>query len=291
MKGLSMIFQHNFFQLWHPVMLLILIAIGVLYFMVTGRWRNKYPNAKPVSSLKKTLFVLGLVLFYIVEGSPVKLISHYLFSVHMTSMAVNYLMVPPLIIFGLPRWLLHHYIYRKPKVKKITAALTKPFTALLTFSILFSFYHMPLIMDFIMANMDIGLMTIANIILFFTSFMAWWLVITPLPELNRISELQKLGYIFAWGVLLTPACALIAFSSEPIYSVYAGKTQLFGMTQVHDQQAGGVIMKSAQEFVFAITLVSVVINWGLKARKSDLKKDKDAYGVSAMAQSIRPKNN
>ena len=47
----------------------------------------------------------GMILLYIVKGSPVDLLGHILFSIHMVQMAVLLLIVAPFIMMGIPNWM------------------------------------------------------------------------------------------------------------------------------------------------------------------------------------------
>ena len=46
-------------------------------------------------------------------------------------------------------------------------------------------------------------------------------VINQMPEHQTLSGIKKVGYIFADGILLTPACALIIFADTPMYATYS----------------------------------------------------------------------
>ena len=50
--------------------------------------------------------------------------------------------------------------------------------------------------------------------------MMWWPMLNPLPEYQTLSDIKKLGYMFANGILLTPACALIIFDGTVVCNVY-----------------------------------------------------------------------
>ncbi len=98
-----------------------------------------------------------------------------------------------------------------------------------------------------------------------------WIPLIPLTrELESLSEIQKIGYIFASGVLLTPACALIIFSKVPFYTVYAHAPQLFAvLPYLEDQRTGGIIMKVFQELVYGSTIGYIFFKWAKKERENE----------------------
>lgn len=132
---------------------------------------------------------------------------------------------------------------------------------------------------------------VAHFVLTFTAFAMWWNVTCPVPEYNRLSELQKMGYIFASGVLITPACALMIFADELVYNSY-GNSQLIlpFLAPVDDQQAGGVIMKLMQEIIYGSALWYIFVHWFRKDRENDTLEASMVNDTSVRAQYILSAN-
>jgi putative membrane protein len=90
----------------------------------------------------------------------------------------------------------------------------------------------------------------------------WWVIVCPLPEMDRLSELLKVTYIVINGLLLYPACALIIFADDLMYKTYAHAPQITELlSPMDDQQLGGVIMKIMQEGVFVVLLALIFKRW------------------------------
>ncbi|OUM94694.1 MAG: cytochrome c oxidase assembly factor CtaG [Thermobacillus sp. ZCTH02-B1] len=281
----------SFEELWSPFFFfgVALAAIGYLYW--TGPWReNHLPGEPPVGASRRTLALSGFALFYLAQGGPLELLGHLNFMFHMINMSLSYLIVPPLVLLGTPafiwRSLFGAAFWRKFRW------LTSPILSLLLFNGLFSFYHVPAVHDYIMTNYVIHALYYA--ILLIAAFLMWWHVVGPVPEWNRLSELRKMGYIFANGLLLTPACALIIFAGEPLYRVYtdpaiwadalgyciggnaAAVLELAGgpsaftvLGPFEDQQTGGIIMKLVQEVMYGSILAYVFYQWFRKERDAE----------------------
>jgi putative membrane protein len=160
------------------------------------------------------------------------------------------------------------------------------------FTLLFSFYHMPKNHDWIMTHFTIH--TIYYIVLFLSAMMMWWHIYCPIPEWRRMSHMLTLGYIFMSGLLLTPACAMIIFASEPLFGVYndpqvwvkamgycvsgdpsvllskfEGPSFFNLMSPKDDQQLGGIVMKLIQEFINSAALYTVFMQWFRTERARD----------------------
>lgn len=278
--------QYSFSEMWHPVLIAILIVVAALYFLLIHRWRDRFAGGTRVPFANQFYFVVGLLLYYAVEGSPWKVIGHYLFAAHMITMTLAYISFPPLILLGIPRWfwkpVLHH-----PKLLGLLKACTTPFVIVVLFNAMFSFLHVPFIFNFVMARPI--LMVIEDYFLLALAFLMWWPVITPLPEMRELSYLMKIAYLFGDGMLLTPACALLAFSRHPQFMPFAHAPRLIWfMTPLWDQQAAGVFMKVLQEVTYSIALMFVIYKWVTTERKKE--KTNDPFAASPMSQALRPVN-
>lgn len=273
----------SFAALWSPVFIGFTIVMIGIYFAVIGPLRPRFRGAAPVPIHKKIFFVAGLLVFYLGFGGPLYLIGHLMFSSHMTQMALVYFVAPPLILLGLPEWLL-----RPMAEKKWFSILTWPLFGIIFFNVGLSVYHFPFVFDFLMSHYELHICYQG--VLFVGSLITWWQILTPVPELKQLSELKKIGYIFANSMLLLPACALIIFTNTPVYATYtdpnawqyalglclpAGEAvppelyeSLGLLSTLQDQQLGGIIMKMTQEFTYFGALGHIFYHW-IKREKAN----------------------
>jgi putative membrane protein len=167
-------------------------------------------------------------------------------------------------------------VLRNVMIKGLLTFFTRPLIAIFLFNILFSVYHMPLIMDTLMSN-SLYLMGY-QLLLQVSAFLMWFPVFCPLKEMNSLSELKKIAYIFGNGVLLTPACALIIFANNVLYDMYRDVVLPFRyLSPIDDQQLGGVIMKIIQEIVYGTVLSYTFFNWYRRERKKDEEEYPQGY--------------
>lgn len=280
----------GFQALWSPYLLATTILITTLYFYITGKGRHRFKDSEEISNKQRAFFLSSMILFYLVKGSPVDLLSHLMLSAHMTQMAILYLVIPPILLMGMPAWVLRKVI-NLPVVKPVFRFISKPLIALLVFNVLFSLYHIPVVFDTI--KVDMVYHTTYTTVMFVGAFIMWWPLVNPLPEEQRLSGIKKIGYIMADGMLLTPACALIIFADQPLYATYSemtawlaalelcvpagtlagldlGGPELFNaLPLVEDQQLGGVIMKIIQEIMYGSILAYVFFGWARREREKD----------------------
>ncbi len=58
----------SFTELWSPVFLVLMMAIGILYTFVVGPWRSRFRGNTPVSMKRQISFLLAVVLLYLTMG-------------------------------------------------------------------------------------------------------------------------------------------------------------------------------------------------------------------------------
>lgn len=268
----SLLKEYGLMELWNPEVLLLFAVLGFLYLQVVGPWRHRFAGAEPVSSRQKGLFISGLTVYYLALGSPLDIIAHhYMFSAHIFQQSMMLFAAPPLILLGIPAWLVRP-VFNHPGFKKPLAVLTQPIFAAFLFNAFLSFYHLPLIFDFATANEAFG--TLYHTVLVITAFQVWWSITCPLPEAGRLSELKKMGYIVVNGLLLYPVCAVIIFSKKMLYSAYLDVPRLIPILQpLDDQQLGGVVMKLFQEGVFIVALGYLFAVWYRKENRDNFVED------------------
>ncbi|MGG2095764.1 cytochrome c oxidase assembly factor CtaG [Bacillus sp. S13(2024)] len=290
---MSNLWIFGFEALWSPFFFLFMLAIVIGYLLIIGKYRHRFPNGEKVSKRKIFYFISGMFLLYFVKGGPIDLLGHITFSAHMLEMAIMCIVVPPLLLLGLPDWLFQ-YITSFRFIRMMLRIWANPIVALFVFNGLFSMYHLPVVFDAVKQS-QIG-HPVALALLFFMAMMLWWPIFNPLPEYQTLSDIQKIGYMFANGMLLTPSCALIIFATGPLFATYTdpsawmkamalcvpagtlsnlnitGPDFLHWLPALEDQETGGIVMKIIQEIVNGTVIGYVFFSWARKERKKDAEQ-------------------
>lgn len=278
----------GFRALWSPYFFMAVVLVTICYFVMTVKYRDLFKESKPLTFSQTILFISAMILLYVIKGSPLDLMGHIMFYAHMIQMAFLYLLIPPMLILAVPEWVWQK-IWSQKVLKRVSTFFTNPLLALILFNGMFSFYHMPLIFDLV--KTDMWLHAAFTSVLFLFSLFMWWPLLNKIEEAKSLSGLKKVAYIFASGVLLTPACALIIFNDQPMYSTYTdpkmwmeamqlcvpagtlaslninGPELFASMSLLHDQQLGGVLMKIIQEVIYGAMLARVFYEWYRKDRE------------------------
>ncbi|WP_310831226.1 cytochrome c oxidase assembly factor CtaG [Paenibacillus pedocola] len=280
----------SFADLWSPLILAATLLLAAGYLLLIGPLAQRFPGSAIVPLRQRVLFMGGLLALYLAQGGPVSLLGHILFSFHMVSMALSYLIAVPLMMLGIPDWCWRALLKANP-LRRLSF-LAHPVVAALLFNGLFSLYHLPVIHDYVMLHFAVHRLYYG--VLFLTAALMWWTLINPLPERRKIGSLGQIGFIFLNMVLLTPACGLIIFAGAPLYATYSdpgawaramgycvsgdpasllrtfgGPAFFGGLSPKVDQQVGGIAMKFIQEIIFASMLAYVFYHWYKKENRQD----------------------
>jgi putative membrane protein len=223
----------------HPSVIIGTGLLGALYFYGIGPYRRRHghPPASPwqVLSFSGALLVLLLVL----NGPVHDLSDYYLFSMHMVQHLVLTLIFPPLLLAGIPTWLLRPLLLQ-PGVLGLGRFLTRPVVAAVLFSISIAVWHLPFFYDLMMRSHEVHIAT--HLLFMVTATLMWWPVMGPAPELPRLPSGVAMLYLFLVGIPMQIVAALITFADQVLYPWYSVAPRTWGLSPLDDQQLGGLLM-------------------------------------------------
>jgi putative membrane protein len=253
-----------------------LLLLAGAYLLGIGPLRKRFrlgppPGWKQIASYLSGVFFLFIAL----EGPVHELSDHYLFSAHMVQHMLLIYAAPPLMLLGTPAWLLRPLL-KLPGVLPVGRALTNPFVALLTFNVVFSVYHIPLYYNAIVA--DHRLHVAAHIVFIALAVHTWWPLLSPLPELPRLSYPLRMLYVFAQTLPGFLVGSFITNSRTILYPFYSEAPRVWGLSPQDDQQLGGLIMWVVGGFYLLLIYSAIFFAW---ARAEGVHDD--------VAQPLRPR--
>ena len=139
----------------HTEVLLGLVIIQAVYLFCVGPVRRKLHLAKNSDPWQALCFTLGVLFIYVALLSPLHVLADkHLFSAHMLQHVLLTLIAPPLLILGIPGWLLRPII-RPFVIYKLARIVTSPLITFSLFNLVFSLWHLPVVYGLSMTNHDI----------------------------------------------------------------------------------------------------------------------------------------
>ena len=223
----------------HPSVLLGTGILGALYFYGIGPWRRRR-GLPPAPRWRVACFVGALlVLLGALNGPMHDLSDYYLFSVHMVQHLLLTLLFPPLLLLGMPGWLLQPLV-RPPPVRRVARVLTHPVVAAGVFTVTIAVWHLAPYYDLMMRNHDVHILT--HLMFMVTATLLWWPVISPIPELPRLGYGLGMLYLFLVGIPMQLVAAMITLTDSVLYPWYAVAPRTWNLSPLEDQQLGGLLM-------------------------------------------------
>ena len=261
-------------QRWdlHPSVIVGLALLGGLYVYLGGLAAPR----RRVASFGAALLVLGVSL----NGPLHNLSDGYLFSAHMVQHLVLTLVFPPLLLYGTPAWVVRPLL--QPRwVYGLARRATRPLAAGVLFSAPITLWHFP---QFYEAALEHHVLHIVQHLVFLaTSVLMWWPVLSPTPELPRASYPTQLLYLFALGLPMSLAGALITLSGDVLYPFYAAAPRAWegGPAPLADQQLGGLVMWVGGTIYLWAAATVVWFRWSAREESGDVERavPEEAYGI------------
>jgi putative membrane protein len=224
----------------HPSVLIGTGFLGALYFWGIGPLRRRHGLGPPAARWQILSFCAAMLVLLLSLNGPVHDLSdYYLFSVHMLQHLALTLLFPPLLLAGIPGWLLRPLLVR-PGILTVARFLTRPWVAALVFSVSIAVWHIGAYYDLMMRNHEVHIAT--HLMFMATATLMWWPVMSPVPELPRLPPGLGMLYLFLVGIPMQIVAALITFADEVLYPWYATAPRMWGLSPLDDQQLGGLLM-------------------------------------------------
>jgi putative membrane protein len=259
--------------MWHPIALLHvgarlswttftvhwstvigLGALGALYAWLTTR-----ASPRPAARSKPALFISALaIMFLSLNGWLHDLSDSYLFSAHMVQHLLLAMGVAPLLIMGTPGWMIRPAL-RVPAVAWIGRKLSNPITCFAIFNVVLIGWHLPPLYNAALEYHPLHI--VEHLILLVASVIMWWPILSPLPELPRLSYPAQMLYLFLMTIPMSLVSVSIAYASSVLYPFYASAPRVIHLSPMEDQMLGGLIMWIPGGLYFFAVISVIFYRW------------------------------
>lgn len=246
----------------HPDVWLLVAVLAVGYWMAVERVGPRYaPAGTPVvTRAQVTSWSLGVFAVWLSSDWPVHDIAEEsMYSVHMVQHLLITLIAVPLLLMGTPAWLARWVLDPGSRRFRIVRWWSRFLPAVIVFNVMLVLTHIPGIVN---RSADDGLLHfVVHSALFLTAFVVWMPVLSPLPEIPRLSWLMRMVYLFLQSIVPTVPASFLTLGDDPLYKHYVGLPHLWGLNTLEDQQVAGLIMKiGAGLFTWALIAV-IFFRW------------------------------
>ncbi|HEX2779683.1 MAG TPA: cytochrome c oxidase assembly protein, partial [Gemmatimonadaceae bacterium] len=213
----------------------------------------------PPTRAERARFVTALVAIFLSLNGPLHDLSDsFLFSAHMVQHLVLTLVVPPLLITGTPASLFRQGL-RSRGVAAVARVVTRPLLAFAIFNVVLTAWHFPVAYNLAVAYHPVH---IAQHLMFMVAAtLMWWPLLSPLPELPRLSYPLQLLYCFLLTIPMSLVAISITYADQMLYPAYASAPRLWGISPMQDQLLGGLIMWIPGGLFFLGVMAVIFFKW------------------------------
>ena len=239
-------------------------VIGVAALAGLYEWRSRVAIADPAlgaapDGAQRARFIAGLVVIVLALNGPVHDLSDsFLFSAHMVQHLVLTLLVPPLLISGTPASLFRQAL-RSPAVARIARVISRPAFCFAAFNVVIAGWHFPVLYNFALAHhaVHIG----QHLMFLVAAVLMWWPLLSPLPELPRLSYPLQMLYCFLMTIPMSLVAIFITYADSVLYPSYASAPRVWQLSPMQDQMIGGLIMWIPGGLFFVGVMAVVFFKW------------------------------
>lgn len=258
------------------------VAAGMIGSYVLAHRRAGRP-LDPRSLRKWCLGVLALV---VVSEWPIgQLGVGYLATVGIARYIVYTFVAAPLLLSGLPSWLVDRWLPWGTRRQRVVSLLTSWPIALLIFNVVLFGTHLPITIDTLKTT-QLGSFAV-DVAHLGAALVWWWPAIRREEERGAIQEPIRAFYLFASSVLMFVPAAFLTFSPLPLYGLYELAPPLWlGFDPIHDQQAAGIVMNVVGGFVLWGIIAALFLRWARDQQSADEleRRTRDRRILARMAE-------
>ena len=245
----------------HPDVWALVVVLGAGYWLALARIgpRMVAPGQAVATRREVTLFAAGLAALWLHADWPMHDIGeHYLFSVHMVQHIGFTLIAAPLLLMGLPVWMVR-WLVRPRATNFLVSRMGRPLAAGVVFNVVVVLSHWPVVVEASLRNHPVHFAV--HVVVFTSALLMWFPVLNRVPELPRMSDGPRMVYVFLQSVIPTIPSSFLTFGDGLLYPFYGEVPRPFPMSAIDDQQLAGALMKVYAGLLLWSVIVVIFFRW------------------------------
>ncbi len=204
-------------------------------------------------------FFTGVITAGLALGSPLHSVGEaFLLTAHMAQHLIVTLAVPPLLITGIPAWMIRPILTWSP-IAPVIKFLLSPVPAFMIFNSVFLGWHVPAFYELALGVPVVHALEHGTMIL--TAALTWWPVFGTLWEYPRLPYGGQVMYLFLQSLPPTVLGALMSLTSTVLYPTYELAPRIASWTAIQDQTVAGLVMWLPGALGYFVVLSGVFYVW------------------------------
>ena len=247
----------------HPSTVVGIVGLALLYQWGRGK-RDRGTGKTATDSVERSriphptspvpFYAALAIMFFSLNGWLHDLGDSYLFSGHMVQHLMLAFVVAPLLIMGTPGEMLRPLLQYRG-VRALAVWITAPTRCFAIFNIVVAGWHLPPAYNYALAHHPAHI--VQHLMFLAASVLMWWPVLSPMPELPRLSYPGQMLYLFLLSIPMAIVSVYISYADTILYPMYASAPRIWGISPMNDQMIGGLIMWIPGGLFF-YTIISIV---------------------------------
>jgi cytochrome c oxidase assembly factor CtaG len=242
---------------WEPTVLFGCADLLVAYWLF----------ARPLTG-RAWLFGSGVLVLTLALVSPLDTLGDtYLFSVHMAQHLLLILVVPPMLLLGVPppTWA---RLLRWGPARRAERRLARPPQSWVLGMVTLWLWHAPVLYDLAVAKE--GIHVVQHLSFLVTATIFWWPVLTPLAR-RRLALPSAMAYLISAAFASSILGVIITFAATGLYPAYQHPIDSrhilplirgqWGISYALDQQLGGMLMWATGGPIYLLTCLWSLARW------------------------------
>jgi putative membrane protein len=231
----------------------------------------------PSLAQRAAFFHAIALIFFTLNGPLHDLSDYYLFSAHMVQHLILTLVVPPLLLYGTPGWMLRPLL-RVPLLGRLARSLTSTASAFLWFNAVLAVWHLPPMYNAALEHHAVHI--VQHLMFISTSVLMWWPLASRVAELPRLAFPGQMLFCFLMVIPMSVVSIYIVMADALLYPAYAIAPRIWGISPLADQQYGGLIMWIPGGVFFYAVMTVVFFKWSNRDAEDS---PEDVGGAGALA--------
>jgi len=250
---------------WEPTVLIGCADLLIAYWLC----------ARPLTG-RAWLFGGGVLVLALALLSPLDTLGDtYLFCAHMVQHLLLILVVPPMLLLGVPPQTWTRLLRWAPASRLERRLARPPQSWVLGIGTLW-LWHAPVLYDLAVANE--GIHVVQHLSFLVTATIFWWPVLTPLAR-RRLALPPTFAYLIAAAFASGILGVIITFAAPGLYPAYRhpidslGILPLirgqWGVSYALDQQLGGLVMWATGGPIYLLACLWALAHWFQESGETD----------------------
>jgi len=245
----------------HPDVLVVMAALAIGYWWAITRLgpRLVRPGDAVVSHRMVMWWYSGVALLWVFAEWPIHdLAEHYSYAVHMTEHLVFSTVCAPLLLLGMPGWMLRWAVVDRPWYRPVRL-VCRPLPAIVLNAVVLFSTHWPAVTNETTHNEWFHFSV--HVVLFGSALALWMPLINRVPELPRLSKPLKILYLFGQSFAPVLPTLYLIFARDALYKAYLPGLAWLGWSATGDQEIAGSLMGAVQPLVLWVLAAYVFFSW------------------------------